>query len=248
LTARSRLTKNQGKNNQSTTLVEQKILHAFNPDETIVVLDFETTGMDPEQGDRVIEIGAVLLRGQTIIDRFQSLINPGFLVTREIESLTGITNTLLKNAPPAATVVGDFVTFISHYPLVAHNASFDQKFLAAELAHIGKRRPLDFGCTLLIARRIYPEAFNYKLETLIRHKNLAVSGQFHRALADAEMAASLWLKEIEDLKTDYGFETISFDLLKDLGKISRDRVHDYLRKTAKELHNHQIDTTGNLFG
>jgi len=223
-------------------------LYSFNSDETVVVLDFETTGMDPEQGDRAIEVGAVLLHGETIADRFQSLINPGFLVTREIESITGITNNMLKDAPLASEVMENFVEFIGTYPLVAHNASFDQKFLTSELAHIGKHRPLNFGCTLLIARRIYPEALNYKLETLIRHKNLNVSGQFHRALADAEMAASLWLKEIDDLKTDYGFETISFDLLKDLSKISKNRVSDYLRKAEKELRHHQIDTTGNLFG
>ena len=221
---------------------------SFNSKETVIVLDFETTGMDPEQGDRVIEVGAILLRGEVITDRFQSLINPGFLVTREIESMTGITNAMLQNAPSAPEVIEGFAKFIGSYPLVAHNASFDQKFLTSELAHIGKRRPLNFGCTLLIARRIYPEAVNYKLETLIRHKNLNVSGQFHRALADAEKAASLWLKEIDDLKTDYGFEEISFDLLKDLGKIARDRVPDYLRKVAEELRHYQIDTTGNLFG
>ncbi len=223
-------------------------MSSFNSDETVIVLDFETTGMDPDQGDRAIEVGAVMLRGQTIIDRFQSLINPRFLVTREIESITGISNTMLKKSPTATEVMEGFVKFIGSYPLVAHNASFDQKFLASELAHLGKRRPLNFGCTLLIARRIYPEALNYKLETLIRHKNLTVSGQFHRAMADAEMAAALWLKEIEDLKTEYGFKTISFDLLKDLGKISRDRVPAYLRKVAEEVRNQQIDTTGNLFG
>jgi len=223
-------------------------LNLFKSEETVVVLDFETTGMDPEQGDRVIEVGAILLRGEAIADRFQSLINPGFLVTREIESITGITNAMLGKAPSATEVMENFAKFIGSYPLVAHNASFDQKFLVSELAHIGKRRLLNFGCTLLIARRIYPEALNYKLETLIRHKNLSVSGQFHRALADAEMAASLWLKEIDDLKADYGFEEISFDLLKDLGKISKDRVPDYLQKMAKELRHHQIDTTGNLFG
>ncbi len=226
----------------------RKTLDLFNTEETVVVLDVETTGMDPEQGDRVIEVGAVMLRGSTVVDRFQSLINPGFLVTREIESITGITNTLLSEAPAAAEVMENFAKFIASYPLVAHNASFDQKFLAAELAYLGKRRPLNFGCTLLIARRIYPEALNYRLETLVRHKNLTISGQFHRALADAEMAASLWLKEIEDLKSEYGFETISFDLLKDLGRISKDRVPDYLRKAADELRHHQIDTTGNLFG
>ena len=93
---------------------------SFHHSETIVVLDFETTGMDPEQGDRVIEVGAVLLRGNEIVERFQSLVHPGFLVTREIETITGISNAMLTDAPPAAQVMTDFNKFIDTHPLVAH--------------------------------------------------------------------------------------------------------------------------------
>ncbi|MDA3807439.1 MAG: 3'-5' exonuclease, partial [Thiomicrorhabdus sp.] len=74
-------------------------MNLFNQSETIVVLDFETTGLYPDKGDRAIEIGAVLLRDQQIVDRFQSLINPGFFVTHEMETITGIPNTMLGDAP-----------------------------------------------------------------------------------------------------------------------------------------------------
>ncbi len=219
-----------------------------NNSEPVIVLDFETTGLYPANGDRAIEIGAVLLREQKIVDRFQSLVNPGFLVSREIETMTGITNAKLSEAPPAQEVMGQFVKFIDTYPLVAHNASFDRSFLEAELGHIGKKRPLNFGCTLQIARRLYPDVINYKLETLVRYKGIPVNSQFHRALADAEMAAQLLVKIIDDLKTQFGFEHISFDLMKKIGKMNKDNAFDLLQKEADDLRSNQIDTTGNLFG
>lgn len=213
----------------------------------VVVLDFETSGMSPDQGDRAIEIGAVLISNQQIIKRFQSLINPGFLITREIEMVTGINNPMLQDAPTAATVMEDFSHFIGNYPLVAHNASFDRKFLEAEFAQIGRQRPYNFGCTLKIARRIYPDLPNYKLETLIRLKGLAATGRFHRALADAEMTAALWLQITRDLQTEYGFEEVPFSVLKKLGTIPYPQVTEYLRKTSEELKTDPPDTTGSLF-
>ena len=221
-------------------------MQSFN--QSIIVLDFETTGLYPDNGDRVIEIGAVLLRDQQIVDRFQSLVNPGYFVSAEIESITGITNTMLSGAPTASEVMEKFVKFIDTHPLVAHNASFDQHFLETELGYFGKKRPLNFGCTLRIARRLYPDVINYKLETLVRYKEIPVNSQFHRALADAEMAAQLWVRIIEDLKSQFGFEHISFDLMKKIGKMNKENVVDLLQKEAEESRTNQIDTTGNLFG
>jgi len=216
--------------------------------ETVIVLDFETTGLYPDNGDRVIEIGAVLLRNQEIVDQFQSLVNPGFFINREIENMTGISNTMISEAPSTPEVMEKFVKFIDTYPLVAHNASFDQLFLETELGYFSKKRPLNFGCTLRIARRLYPDAINYKLETLVRYKHLPINGQFHRALADAEMAALLWIKIIDDLKEQFGFEHVSFDLMKKIGKMNKENVADLLRKEAEDSRENQIDTTGNLFG
>ena len=216
--------------------------------ETVIVLDFETTGLYPDNGDRVIEIGAVLLRDQEIVDQFQSLINPGYFISGEIETITGITNDMLSEAPSAAEVMERFVKFIDTHPLVAHNASFDQHFLETELGHFGKKRPLNFGCTLRIARRLYPDVINYKLETLVRYKEIPVHSQFHRALADAEMAALLWVKIIEDLKSQFSFEYIPFDLMKKIGKMNKEKMVDLLQKEARELRINQVDTTGNLFG
>jgi len=200
--------------------------------ETIVVLDFETSGISPDHGDRAIEIGAVMLRQGEVVDRFQSLMNPGVRVNSFIESYTGITNQMVQSAPRADKVMRDFARFIGDRPLVAHNASFDRRFLDAEFHRIGARRSQEFGCSMLTARRIYPEAPNHKLETLVRYKGLHTEGIFHRALADAEMTALLWVKMIEDLCENYDLETVSFALMCGLMKVSKTRVADYLCRCA----------------
>ena len=105
--------------------------------ETIVVLDFETTGISPDYGDRAIEIGAVKVRGGEILERFQSLMNPGVRVSQFIENYTGITNQMVQDAPDAAEVMRAFADFIGDKPLVAHNASFDRRFLNTEFALVG---------------------------------------------------------------------------------------------------------------
>src|SRR5690242_456032 len=80
---------------------------------SVVVLDFETTGLSPDSGDRTIEVGAVLVQENRIRDRFQSLMNPGVRVSGFIEEYTGITNKMLSSAPPAAQVMRQFAAFMS---------------------------------------------------------------------------------------------------------------------------------------
>ncbi len=216
--------------------------------ETVIVVDIETTGMLPEKGDRVIEIGAVKMSGQQIIDRFDQLIRPDFLISREIETLTGITNSMLQDAPDSRQVMTEFVNFIGTHPFVAHNAAFDQKFIDAELSLFGKSRPTNFNCTLQLARRLYPDPANYKLRTLVQYKKLTAAATFHRALADAEMTAQLWLAINNDIQLEYGFTFLPFDLLKKVSTTSKEQVRELLRKAAEDARHNQLDTTGNLFG
>ncbi len=162
--------------------------------QTVIVLDFETTGLSPNQGDRAIEIGAVRLEQGVITDRFQRLMNPGRRIDGFIEDYTGITNGMLRKAAPCAEVMDAFSDFIGDYDLVAHNASFDRRFLDAELQRIQRGYSGRFACSMLAARRLYPAAPNHKLGTLVKYKALPNTGTFHRALADAEMTAHLcWL-------------------------------------------------------
>jgi DNA polymerase-3 subunit epsilon len=107
---------------------------------TAVVIDFETTGLSPGYGDRTIEVGAVLIADNQIIDRFQSLMNPEMRVSSFIEDYTGITNKMLTAAPTIKEVMGRLTAFIKQHYLVAHNASFDSRFLDAELSRVNHKR------------------------------------------------------------------------------------------------------------
>ncbi len=197
---------------------------------TTVVIDFETTGLSPGYGDRTIEVGAVLISNYQIMDRFQSLMNPEMRISSFIEDYTGITNRMLSTAPTIKEVILKLKTFIAQHHLVAHNASFDSRFLDAELARISHKRKNEFACSMLTARRLYPEAPNHKLETLVRYKNLKTDGVHHRALVDAEMTAHLWIRMIEDMKSNYGLQDVPFGLMQQLSKISNKKVPEFMLK------------------
>ena len=202
---------------------------------SIVVLDFETTGLSPDQGDRAIEIGAVKLENGIEVDKFQALMNPGRRINSFIENYTGITNRMLAPAPSCAKVMAEFADFIGDSNLLAHNASFDSRFLAAEFARIGRDVVGEFSCSLLVARRIYQDAPNHKLGTLINYKNIAADGSFHRALFDAQMTAKLWLNMLDDISESYGVENIPFSLIQRVAKTPKAQVAKVLNKYASTL-------------
>ena len=200
----------------------------------VVVLDFETTGLSPDYGDRAIEVGAVLIRKNRIVDRFQSLMNPGMRISSFIESYTGITNKMLSSAPSIAEVMRKFTAFMAQHHLVAHNASFDRRFLDAELRRINKQRRQDFACSMLVSRRVYPEAPGHNLEALVRYKRLETSGIHHRALADAEMTGHLWISMVDDLKSAYQLPNVPFDLMQQLSKVPKTAAPAFLKRFAGE--------------
>jgi len=196
--------------------------------DTVVVLDFETTGLSPTMGDRAIEIGAVLVEEGRVTDRFQELMNPGFRISGFIESYTGITNAMLRNAQPCDEVMDRFANFIQGHNLVAHNASFDRRFLDAELERINRSYTGQFACSMLISRRIYQDAPNHKLESLVRFRHIETDGTFHRALADSEMTAKLWLLILEDIRQRYDISETPFSLLQTVSRTSKTAVHRFL--------------------
>lgn len=200
------------------------------PSDSIAVLDFETTGMSPAQQARATEIGVVIVEGGRIVARYQSLMNSGAWVPPFIEQLTGISNAMLRSAPPAAQVMGEVADFVGERPLLAHNASFDQKFWDAELALIGRRRVQPFACSLLLARRLLPQAPNHKLGTLNRWARLPDTGQAHRALADAQMAANLTCFMAELLRERHGIAEVSHALLCSLQKVPAAKMDQALQR------------------
>jgi len=203
--------------------------------DTVFVVDFETTGMSPDHGDRAIEVGAVKLEKGEVVDRFQCLMNPGIWINGFIEDFTGITNAMLKKAPPCGEVMGEFADFIGDGNLVAHNASFDRRFLDAECCRISRNYEGEFACSMLAARRVYPDAPNHKLGTLVEFNHLPNDGTFHRALADAAMTAHLWLGMLNDIRRGYRIESISFSLMQALSRVSKAAAPAFLSRRTGPL-------------
>jgi len=199
------------------------------PADTVIVLDFETSGLSPDMGDRAIEVGAVRVEAGKITDRFQSLMNPGLQVSGFIEDYTGISNSMLRTAPPCKTVIAKLADFIEDHDLVAHNAAFDQRFLDAECQRIRRRYTGAFACSMLAARRVYPDAPNHKLGTLVMFNRLPTDGMFHRALADAEMTAHLWLGMLQDIRDQYRIRHIPFSLMQGLTRVPKAAAGRYLK-------------------
>jgi len=201
--------------------------------DTIVVLDFETTGLSPDNGDRAIEIGAVRIVNGEITEQFQALMNPGMRVNNFIEGYTGITNTMLSDAASCSDVMAQFCDFIGEDNLLAHNASFDQKFLDNELAQISRSYQGEFTCSLLVSRRINIDAPSHSLGKLVEQLDLCEEGSFHRALFDAQMTAKLWLHMLDNINETYGIKRPSFALMQQIACTPKKQV-------AKILHNYSI--------
>jgi DNA polymerase-3 subunit epsilon len=192
----------------------------------IAVIDFETTGLSPAMGDRATEIAIVMLEGTEVVGRFQSLMNAGVRISRFIEDYTGISNEMLQSAPPAGEVMADAARFVDGAPLVAHNASFDRRFWAAELERLGEDAKTDhsFACTMLLSRRLYPQAGSYRLGSLAAFHSIPSAGRAHRAMADAEVTAALLSRIQGDIQRDYEVEDAPHDLLVKLQRTQRKAV------------------------
>lgn len=199
-------------------------MEAMSSSTAIAVIDFETTGMTPAQGARATEVAIVLLQGGRVVDRFQSLMNTGAWIPPFITQLTGITNAMVAEAPPAAEVMREAARFVGSAPMVAHNAAFDSKFWGAELAQAGVAAQQPFACTVLLSRRLYPEAPSHKLGLIVDHLGLQRAGRAHRALADAEMAAALLARMQHDLRQRWHVDNPDHALLSTLQRCARPKV------------------------
>ena len=189
----------------------------------IAVIDFETTGLSPAQGDRATEIAIVMLQGTQVVGRFQSLMNAGVPISPFIEAYTGISNEMIRAAPPAAEVMSEAARFVRGVPLVAHNASFDRRFWAAETERLGEDAGTDpqMACTMLLSRRLYPQAGSFRLGALAAFHAIPPAGRAHRALADAEVAAALLGRIQSDIRSRYEVDEAPHDLLVKLQRCPR---------------------------
>lgn len=164
-----------------------------------IVLDTETTGFDPETGDRIVEIGAVELLNHVATGRtYHQYINPERSMPQEAFEVHGLGDDFLRDKPKFAAVGQAFVDFIGDAKLVIHNASFDMKFLNAELGWMGlPRLPMDRAIdTLDMARRKFPGS-PASLDALCRRFGIDNTARtLHGALLDSEILAEVYLELI----------------------------------------------------
>ncbi|MFC0170439.1 PolC-type DNA polymerase III [Pseudoduganella danionis] len=197
--------------------------------QSLVMLDFETTGLSPANGDRITEVAALRLRDGQVVERFVSLVNCGVRIPAFITGLTGITQAMVDGAPPVGQVMPRLLEFIGSDTLAAHNASFDDKFLQAEAAQLGLTPAYpSLLCSLKLARRVYPGMASYRLGDLSRQLGIRFASAAHRAEADAEVAAAVLLRMGEDVARQYGWPAVAPELLVAVNKLAAAKVPQFL--------------------
>lgn len=163
-----------------------------------VVFDLETTGT--KSFCRVIEIGAYRVENRKIVDEFQTLVNPEILIPKFITKLTNITDKMVGDAPKFAEIISDFMEFIGDSVLVAHNASFDMRFLNYEISRIYSNRRLAnfYLCTVSLSQTLLPLIDNHRLNTVANYYSIDLNNH-HRAGSDALATAKIFIKLLENL-------------------------------------------------
>ena len=164
-----------------------------------IILDTETTGLDPLQGHRIVEIGAVELFNHIPTGKtYHTYINPQRDVPREAEAIHGLSGEFLKDKPVFAQIAGEFLEFIGETVLIIHNASFDVGFLNAELGFI-KQLPILYERiidTLTLAKKRHPMGPN-SLDALCKRYGIDIAKRTkHGALLDSELLAGVYLELI----------------------------------------------------
>ncbi len=172
----------------------------------IVVLDFETTGLNTRTC-RVIEIGAVRLRDGAVEDSLSLLVDPGVPLPARITEITGITPSMLEGKEKADTAIPKLMDFIGGAAIAAHNADFDAPVLRAELKRLGRSFDAPVLDTLTLARKLYPELRSHKLSAVCKHLSVSLKNA-HRAVHDATATALCLAKMIREARGK-GLETLS---------------------------------------
>src|SRR3984885_15480317 len=209
-----------------------------------IVFDTETTGFEPGEGHRIVEIGLVELMDHFPTGRSkQFYLNPERDVPIESQRVHGLSGEFLRDKPLFAQVAEEFLGFIGDAPLVIHNAGFDIKFINAELARIG-RAPLSFARaidTIEIAKRKLPGA-RYSLDELCRRFGVDQSARTkHGALLDADLTAQIYLELVGGRQRGLALAPVEIAVERQHAETGRapQRPHPLLpRITAEEIARH----------
>ena len=171
-----------------------------------VVVDTETTGGRAYYGDRITEIAAVVVRNGTIVEMFETLVNPERPIPHFVSKLTNITWAMVKDAPTFDRIAPDVLRVLEGNVFVAHNAMFDWRFVAAELSRAANQRLRGRRlCTVGIARKVLPQLSRRSLDHVARYYGVEITGR-HRAGGDALATAKCLIKMMADL-ADRGCDT-----------------------------------------
>lgn len=168
-----------------------------------IFLDTETTGLEPNNGDRIVEIAAIAYNDHTLIPaaeggEYHQYINPERDMPEEARQIHGLSDDFLRDKPVFAAIVDDFIEFVRDGELIIHNADFDRGFLNAELKRLGKP-PLeeivaDITCSLLWSRANNPNLSAHNLNALCQHYNISLADRrdYHSAIVDTRLLGELY--------------------------------------------------------
>ncbi len=162
------------------------------PSETLVFIDLETTGANPTV-DRITEIGLVEVNSAGVAKHWSTLVNPGLPIPAFIQSLTGISNDMVRKAPTFAELAPALHERLQGALFIAHNARFDYGFLRNAFEQLGFSFKPDVLCTVKLSRALFPNERRHNLDTLVERHQLRADTR-HRALADADLLWQLWQK------------------------------------------------------
>jgi DNA polymerase-3 subunit alpha (Gram-positive type) len=199
------------------------------------IFDTETTGLEPQSGDRIVEIAGIRFRGKERISTFQRLVNPNRPISEAAFQVNRITQEMLKDAPTIEQIMPEFLGFIKDSCLCSYNAGFDLEFLNNELKMSGQRvlEGIVVADILKMARRLLPGLERYAL-WFVADKLGIKTKQMHRAFSDVELTLGVFnkLKEILESKgiVDFGHFSSLFsiqpDFLRDLNATKCSQIQE----------------------
>lgn len=197
-----------------------------------VIFDTETTGLEPESGDRIVEIAGIRIKGEEKIATFQSLVNPHRPISSAAFEVNQITPAMLESAPDIEVVMPNFLDFIGDSCLCSYNAGFDLGFLNNELKLIGRNLPPENMVVdiLKMARRMLPGLERYALWFVADKLGIKIQQQ-HRALSDVELTLAVFNKLKEALEAKGIFDFMNFSSLFGINPHFLDNINN--QKLAK---------------
>lgn len=184
-----------------------------------VVFDIETTGLSKYKNN-ITEIGAVKVSNGVITDRWSTFVNPCEPIPEEIVRLTNITDDMVKDAPKIEEILPEFLKFCEGCVLVAHNANFDVGFIELAAKRMGIETKLCYVDTMVLARCMYPQLPNHKLDTLTNHLHVILENH-HRAVDDAKATADVFVKMIEQLESENKTKLSELNTIYDIAGASK---------------------------